>query len=58
MRPLDATVKQNGAFWVRMDTKEYKGFTSGWLLCLKWTGTNIETTSCGAQLSAVCQKTI
>ena len=56
MKPLDATVEQNGAFWVRMDTKEYKGFTPGNLLCLKWTGSNIETTSCGAQLSVVCQK--
>ena len=58
MKPLGATVRQNGGFWVTMDTKEYTGITSGWLLCIKWTGSDIETTSCCAQLSAVCQKTI
>ena len=51
MRPLNATVEQNGAFWVKKDMNGYK--LNG---CLKWTGSNIEPAYCGAKLSVVCQK--
>ena len=53
MRPLEATVQQNGAFWIRKDMNgdRFNG-------CLKWTGKNIEPTYCSAKLSVVCQKTL
>ena len=51
MSPLDATVEQNGGFWVKKDTKGDK--LDG---CLKWTESNFEPINCGAKLSVVCQK--
>ena len=50
MRPLEATVEQNGAFWVRFDVKgDYFN------LCLKWTGSNIEPANCQGKYSVACQ---
>ena len=49
MRPLEATVEQNGAFWVRFDVEgDYVN------KCLKWTGSNIEHVNCDAKLTVVC----
>ena len=52
MKPLKATVEQNGAFWVRKDTQHRNQYK-----CLKWTGSDIESTYCAVdKLSVVCQK--
>ena len=51
IRPLEATVEQNGAFWVKKDLNGDK--IDG---CLKWTGSEIFITNCGEKLSVVCQK--
>ena len=51
MTPLEATVEQNGAFWVKNDDNGDK--LNG---CLRWTESNIEHAYCGAKLSVVCQK--
>ena len=51
MRPLEATVEQNGAFWVKKDDNGDK-----LNVCLKWTGSSFVPTTCGTKLSVVCQK--
>ena len=51
--PLEATVEQNGAFWVKRDAG-----CGGFVGCLKWTGTDIVLTHCGEELSVVCQRAL
>ena len=51
IRPLEATVEQNGAFWIKKDAKGDK--ING---CLKWTGSEIFITNYSEKLSVECQK--
>ena len=51
--PLEATVEQNGAFWVKRDAG-----CGGFVGCLKWTGSDIILTHCGEELSVVCQRAL
>jgi len=47
IRPLEATIEQNGAFWIKYVNKNQ---------CLKWTGSEIVIANCGEKLSVVCQQ--
>jgi len=49
--PLEATVEQNGAFWVKRDAG-----CGDFVSCLKWTGSDIVIASCSEELSLVCQR--
>ena len=48
---MEATVDQNGDFWVK---KDLNGDTING--CLKWTGTHISVANCDDKLSVVFQK--
>ena len=47
IRPLEATIEQKGAFWVKYINENQ---------CLKWTGSEIAITNCGEKFSVVCQQ--
>merc|ERR1719354_455536 len=46
IRPLEATIEQKGAFWVKYINENQ---------CLKWTGSEIAIANCGKKFSVVCQ---